>query len=110
MLVVWEGWWGLGSGGGDIGRGRGDGVNHELFFVDYYHGGRELGAGEVSSLYGDGRVGSLCEFIWGTARCCACSYRDGTAIPDWSIDEVVAGILRSRPVCTRLRLCSCAQE
>jgi len=56
VLVVWEGWRGLGSGGGNVGRGRGDGVNHELFFIDYHHCGRELGLGEEIS------------FIWRRTR------------------------------------------
>ena len=43
MLVVGKRRWGLGGGGGDIRRGRGDGVDHKLFFVDYYHCGREVG-------------------------------------------------------------------
>ena len=52
---------GRGVGGGDVGRGRNDGVDHELLFVDYYHGGGEPGGvGDGRGIYmGCGPFGGL---------------------------------------------------
>jgi hypothetical protein len=59
-------------------------VDHELFFVDYYHCGRELGLGRRAVyMEMDAWVG---EFIWGTARRaaaqCVAIEMDCADIPD----------------------------